>query len=303
MQSVKKVLGVLILVVGLIVFLSPDFYSLWRSTENRQVIAAFQTEHPVTQPPSSPLPEQSEVTETVPHDELFEQIQAYNRQIFEEHQTGITDAWTFTENPLGVELDDLFGYIEIPKMDVTLPLYIGATDANMAKGAVILGQTSLPIGGENTNSVIAGHRGYQGVPFFREIEKLAVGDSLFITNPWETLTYTVAEIAVIQPYDLDSVLIQPEKDIVTLVTCHPYRSHGKYRYIVYCERVRDEKVPEKKKESSPVVQSPITEDITFESSEPDIQQERNFRLIGAAIILILLFLVICPYHPFKRGNT
>ncbi len=293
MRIVKKALGILFLVLGLAVFLSPDLCSLWTGLENQQVIAEFRAEHPSVPHSPSHTTQQSEQTETDP---LYEQIQRYNQRIFEEHQTGITDAWTFTENPLGMELDDLFGYIEIPTMDVTLPLYIGATDSNMAKGAVILGETSLPIGGENTNSVIAGHRGYQGVPFFREIEKLAVGDSVFITTPWETLTYTVTELAVIEPYNLDSVLIQPEKDMITLVTCHPYRSHGKYRYIAYCERQKDKKIPEQKEESAPVVELPVTKEIPFESSEEDIQQERNFRLIGAVIIIILILMVILPIH-------
>lgn len=299
MRIVKKALGILFLVLGLAVFLSPDLCSLWTGLENQQVIAEFRAEHPTAPLSSSHPTQQSEQTETDP---LYEQIQRYNQRIFEEHQTGITDAWTFTENPLGMELDDLFGYIEIPTMDVTLPLYIGATDANMAKGAVILGQTSLPIGGSNTNSVIAGHRGYQGVPFFREIEKLAVGDSVFITNPWETLSYTVTELAVIEPYDLDSVLIQPKKDMVTLVTCHPYRSHGKYRYIAYCERTdtTQEAVSHDHEPSStkPPVVPVLREDVPFESSEQDIQHEKLLRIAGAVCILFVLIISLIP--PKKR---
>ena len=74
--------------------------------------------------------------------------------------------------------------------------------------------------------MIAGHRGYQGIPYFREIEKLEVGDKVYITNPWETLRYRVESIAIIDPYDNDAVKIQDGKDMITLVTCHPYRSMG-----------------------------------------------------------------------------
>ena len=106
----------------------------------------------------------------------------------------------------------------------------------MAKGAAVLSQTSMPIGGESTNCVIAGHRGYRGSPYFRNIQRLQVGSAVYVTNPWETLEYTVTGFDIIQPSDLDAILIQPGKDMVTLLTCHPYASRGEYRYVVYCQR-------------------------------------------------------------------
>ena len=93
-------------------------------------------------------------------------------------------------------------------MKVELPLYVGASNEHLAKGAAILGQTSIPVGEIDTNSVIAGHRGYQGAPFFREIEKLNKGDTVTIVNPWDTLEYEVTGINVISPFDTDAVMIQ-----------------------------------------------------------------------------------------------
>ena len=84
--------------------------------------------------------------------------------------------------------------------------------------------------------LIAAHRGYEGIPYFREIEKLKVGDRVIIKNPWEKLTYRVEEIKIIQPDDSNQIKIQKGKDMVTLLTCHPYRGHGRYRYVVYCMR-------------------------------------------------------------------
>ena len=118
-----------------------------------------------------------------------------------------------------------------------LSLYLGATYKHMADGAAHLSQTSLPIGGENTNCVIAGHRGYNGASYFRYIEKLKVGDVVSITNLWETLTYRVAEIKIIDPHEVKEILIQDGRDLVTLLTCHPYASGGRQRYVVYCERI------------------------------------------------------------------
>ena len=179
----------------------------------------------------------------------------------------------------------------------------------MAHGAAILSQTSMPIGGENTNCVIAGHRGYQGIPYFREIEKLQLGDHIYITNPWETLTYEVTEFKIIDPDASDQILIQDGKDMVTLLTCHPYRSHGKYRYVVYCERTyiteeeetaEDIKPEEIENEESPLSEVIVESDVEFVSSEPDIIIETVLRIGGTIIILILLFLVLKPSNRMKK---
>ena len=121
-----------------------------------------------------------------------------------------------------------------------LSLFLGATEKHMADGAAHMSQTSLPIGGNNTNCVIAGHRGYGGASYFRYIEKLQVGDSVSITNLWETLEYRVVQIKIIYPYEVEEILIQENRDLLTLLTCHPYASGGKQRYLVICERVNQE---------------------------------------------------------------
>ena len=146
------------------------------------------------------------------------------------------------------------------------------SEEHMAKGAAILGAASLPVGGRNTNSVIAGHRGYRGAPYFRDIEKLKPSDEIRITNPWETLCYYVESAAVIAPDDSDAVKIQEGKDMVTLLTCHPYRSHGAYRYVVYCVRADE-------------VQDGFAENISCESSQGDIQREQLLRKSGVLLIL------------------
>lgn len=218
-------------------------------------------------------------------DPLYQTVYAYNQKIYADEQADFSDPWSAVQPPIDLDGlgDERFGYINIPAMDVQLPLYIGASTAHMAKGAVVLGQTSFPIGGENTNSVIAGHRGYHGAPFFREIEKLKTGDKVEITNPWETLTYRVDHIDIIGPYDSHKVKIQEGKDMVTLLTCHPYRSHGKQRYVVYC--VRD---IEGKTESTPETENEWTQ--PFVSSEPDIQRENIVRYTAGILILLMCIL-------------
>ena len=179
-------------------------------------------------------------TDTARFSRLYEQMTAYNEQIFTEKQKNFCDPWSYEQSSFdltryGIE-DNVAATIEIPRMDVELPIYLGATAENMALGAVQLGQTSLPVGGENTNCVIAAHRGYQGIPMFREIEKLQPGDKVIIRNFWETLRYEVSEIEVICPSDIDKILIRPGEDMVTLLTCHPYTQNTR-RYAVFCTRI------------------------------------------------------------------
>lgn len=170
---------------------------------------------------------------------LYEQMTAYNENIFANHQAELSDPWSYEQSSFdlteyGME-DNVAAVIEIPRMDVELPVYLGATRENMERGAVQLGQTSLPIGGADTNCVIAAHRGYRGIPMFRDIEILRPGDEVIVHNFWETLTYEVSEIQVIYPSDIDKVLIRPGEDMVTLLTCHPYTQHTR-RYAVFCTR-------------------------------------------------------------------
>ena len=192
--------------------------------------------------------EPTEPTETEPvlYPELLNAMQSYNQQIWEEKQAGLCDPWSyeqpsFTLGDYGLE-DEVFGVITIPRLQLEMPIYLGATYKHMADGAAHLSQTSLPIGGENTNCVIAGHRGWGGASYFRYITELEAGDEVIITNLWGELRYTVTETKIIDPNVVEEILIQQDRELLTLLTCHPYASGGKYRYVVYCERNQEMEV-------------------------------------------------------------
>ena len=172
--------------------------------------------------------------------ELLAALQEYNRQLYAEKQCNLVDIEACEEpaadlTAYGIE-DEIIGVLEIPTMELTMPFYLGASEAHLAAGAAVLGNTSAPIGGNSTNCVIAGHRGWKGADYFRRIDRLAVGDTVTLTNLWETLTYTVADIRIIQPHEVEKIKIQPNRDLLTLITCHPYASGGRQRFVVYCER-------------------------------------------------------------------
>ena len=175
-----------------------------------------------------------------PYPELLAALQDYNRQLYAEKQRDLTSLEACEEPAADLTAygvgDEVIGVLEIPAMELTMPIYLGASDEHLALGAAVLGSTSAPIGGDNTNCVIAGHRGWCGADYFRHIDRLQVGDTVQLTNLWETLTYTVTDIQIILPHEVDKIKIQQGRDLLTLLTCHPYASGGRQRYVVVCER-------------------------------------------------------------------
>ena len=227
MRKTPFVLATLLAVAGICVMLWPVFTGQRLQADTDEAVQSFLEER---------KPEQQ-------YSELLAALQEYNRQLYTEKQCNLIDLEACEESAAdliayGIE-DEIIGVLEIPAMELTMPVYLGASDTHLAAGAAVLGNTSAPIGGDNTNCVIAGHRGWKGADYFRHIDKLTVGDEVVITTLWETLTYTVADIQIIQPHEIERIKIQQGRDLLTLLTCHPYASGGKQRYVVYCERVTE----------------------------------------------------------------
>ena len=225
MRKTSLLLAALLAVAGICVMLWPVFTGHRLQSSATTAAQEFLTDRDE--------PEQQ-------YPELMAALQEYNRQLYAEKQCNLTDLEACEESAADLTTygvaDEIIGVLEIPAMELTMPVYLGASDAHLAAGAAVLGNTSVPIGGDDTNCVIAGHRGWRGADYFRHIDKLAVGDEVRITNLWETLTYTVADIQIIQPHEVDKIKIQQGRDLLTLLTCHPYASGGRQRFVVYCER-------------------------------------------------------------------
>ena len=225
MRKTSLVLAALLAVAGICMMLWPMFTGYRLQADTDAAVQEF-------------LADRDEPEQKYP--ELLAALQEYNRQLYAEKQCNLTDLEA-CETPAadltayGIE-DEIIGVLEIPAMELTMPVYLGASDDHLAAGAAVLGNTSVPIGGANTNCVIAGHRGWKGADYFRHIDKLVIGDTVKLTNLWETLIYTVTDIQVIQPHKIEKIKIQPNRELLTLLTCHPYASGGRQRYVVYCER-------------------------------------------------------------------
>lgn len=174
-------------------------------------------------------------------EELYRQMQAYNKRLYSEGQK-LTDPFAYEQPSFDLKQfglpDNIVGYLSIPKLGVQLPVYLGASRENLRKGAAHLSQTSLPIGGADTNAVIAAHRGLASQEMFLHIDQLEEGDEVTLSNFREVLHYRVTDTEIIAPDEMQKVLIQPGRDLLTLVTCHPYPT-TRQRYLVYCERVKE----------------------------------------------------------------
>ena len=217
--------------------INPLVYRAEKTREIRQGVKQF------TQKVEEVQEISDQAEESMPYEELYRSIQTYNEWLVKIDQGNLTNSVSMAIVPFAMTdyglPDEVFGVLRIPAMDLEIPIYLGANDENMAAGAAVLTQTSIPIGGENTNAVIAGHRGWNGYPYFLDIENLQVGDLVYIKNIWEELAYKVTAIRIVYPDDIDAILIQPGKDMVTLLTCHPPNTGGRYRYLVYCERAEE----------------------------------------------------------------
>ena len=178
--------------------------------------------------------ERAQTSFSLLYPELYYAMQDYNQSIYLDKQTGLTEdglyaAPSFILSDYGVETEAI-AVLNIPALDLSMPVYLGANDENMAAGAAHMSNTSLPVGGNNTN------RGYSGADYFKHLDTLTEGDSVQLVTLWNTLDYTVSEIQIIEPYEVEKILIQEGRELLTLLTCHPYASGGRYRYLVICER-------------------------------------------------------------------
>lgn len=313
----KKSMGILILVIGISIFFYPDYQEWKTQKEIQRIMETVPSSEDALQTPKEVQAKQNPEEDTASSkDETEEEklaelqklltaMQEYNEHLLKEGQD-ITDAWDFSEIP--EEITSLnpkshaVGYLDIPELSLSLPLYLGATEENMSNGAVVLAQSSMPIGGTGTNSVIAAHRGWKGSAYFRDIDQLSIGSKICIHNLWEDLVYEVSGTEIISATQCEILRIEPEKDMVTLFSCYPYMSPGtSYRLVIYCERVTQSDEPAKEQDTATVkelVQKELEEkgivikEEVFEglSQKEDLLRRAALTVSGLAM---LFFLLLC----------
>ncbi|MCD8015560.1 MAG: class C sortase [Lachnospiraceae bacterium] len=205
-----------VLEIGLVICFAalayPTFSDWWNSKTQTHAIATY----------TETVDDMSEEEYTA----MLEAAQAYNEMLYElGSSAALTQAEQIDEDYwdiLDVSGTGIMGYITIDRINVNLPIYHGTDEGVLQIAAGHLEGSSLPIGGENTHSVISAHRGLPSSLLFTNLDKLEVGDTFTITVLDEVLTYEVDQITIVLPDEIEGLYIEEGKDYCTLMTCTPY---------------------------------------------------------------------------------
>lgn len=217
---------VLILLAGLSLLLYPTVSDYWNSFHQSRAIASYA--------------EQVAEIDTADYERLWAEAQEYNQTLVgKSGRYQMTDEERETyESLLDVSGTGIIGYIEIPAINCSLPIYHGTDEGVLQIAIGHIEGTSLPVGGESTHCVISGHRGLPRAKLFSDLDKLVVGDDFMLCVLDETLTYEVDQIRIVLPDELNDLEIVEGKDYCTLVTCTPYGINS-HRLLVRGHRVEN----------------------------------------------------------------
>lgn len=205
-----SILLVLLLLVGLSLLLYPYVSNYWNSLHQTRAIAAY-----------------AEAVAKLDKDqytEILSAAQAYNASLLGRDNTQPLDGDRKEEYERLLDVSGLgiMGYIEIPCIDCSLPIYHGSDESVLQVAVGHMEWSSLPVGGESTHCVLSGHRGLPSAKLFTNLDKLQPGDTFILRVLDETLTYEVDQILIVEPQETGSLRIEEGKDYCTLVTCTPY---------------------------------------------------------------------------------
>lgn len=206
--------------------LYPTVSDYWNSLHQSHAIASYA--------------EQVAEIDSDTYEQLWADAQAYNQSLIDKaDRYDMTDEERAQyESLLNVSGNGIIGYIEIPSINCSLPIYHGTDEAILQIAVGHIEGTSLPVGGSGTHCVLSGHRGLPSARLFTDLDKMVIGDTFLMRVLDETLTYEVDQIRIVLPYELDDLEIEEGKDYCTLVTCTPYGINS-HRLLVRGHRIEN----------------------------------------------------------------
>lgn len=225
-KNLSAIALVLVFFVGLSVLLYPTISDYWNSLHQSRAIATYADS-------VADMDEQD-------YDEMWRAAQEYNEKLFETgHGLGLKKKEKKEYNKLlNVSGTGIMSYIEIPRINCSLPIYHGTDEGVLQIAVGHIEGSSLPVGGLNTHCVLSGHRGLPSAKLFSNLDKLEEGDVFMIRTLDQTLTYEVDQIRIVLPDEVDDLKIEEGKDLCTLVTCTPYGINT-HRLLVRGHRVEN----------------------------------------------------------------
>lgn len=228
MSKIINVILVLGIVIGICLLLYPTVSNYINQKRQTRVTVEYE-----------------EIVRNMTKDEnrsIFENANAYNEKLYESTPTAFykPEMVPGYYDTLDITGTGVMGYIDIDKIDVHIPIYHGVSEGVLQVAAGHLPGTSLPIGGENTHSVILGHRGLTSAKLFSDLDQIEEGDTFKITILDRIYTYQVDQIKIVLPDEVSDLQIEKDKDYCTLLTCTPYGVNS-HRLLVRGERISAEK--------------------------------------------------------------
>ena len=265
---------VLLLLAGVSLLLYPSVSDYWNSMHQTRAIASYA--------------ENVSQLDAAQYDAMWQAAQDYNETLAQrENAFALSDEQKAEyESLLNVSGLGVMGYIEIPEISCSLPIYHGTEESVLQIAVGHIEWSSLPVGGEGTHCVLSGHRGLPSAKLFTNLDKLSIGDTFLLRVLDEVLTYEVDQILIVEPEQIDALAIVPGEDLCTLVTCTPYGINT-HRLLVRGHRV--DNAPE-------AAQVHVTADAV--QFEPLLVAPA----LAIPILLVLLIVLLLPKRRSKSGG-
>ena len=266
------VILVVVLIAGLSLLLYPGISDYWNSFHSSVAIADY----------SESVAQISEEE----YDKYLADARSYNSMLASRENSFHLDEQMKQQynKLLDITGTGIMGYIEIPSIKVSIPVYHGTSEATLQVAIGHLEWSSLPVGGENTHCVVSGHRGLPSARLFTDLDKLAVGDVFMLSVLNDIYTYEVDQILIVEPQEMDSLEIIENGDYCTLVTCTPYGINS-HRLLVRGHRIENAEVESVARVTADAMQI-----------EPMIIAP----IVAIPILLLLLIGVL--FRPSKKKN-
>ena len=229
------ILIIIIFLAGLSLLLYPLVANQWNNHRQKQLISGYEE-----------VVAQKEKDGEINYEQEWENADAYNDSL---QPSVLPDSFAVAEasdeensnyfSCLNLSGDGMMGYIEVPKINIKIPIYHTTEDEVLQKAAGHLEGSSLPVGGKGTHAVISAHRGLPSARLFTNLDKMESGDTFTVTVLDRKLTYQVDQIKIVEPQEINNLTIEEGKDYCTLMTCTPYGINS-HRLLVRGERISQE---------------------------------------------------------------
>jgi len=272
-KKLSTVILILVLVAGLSLLLYPTISDYINSLNQTRAIADY-----------------VEAVENLDEDtykRLWNNAVEYNKKLYHKNRYKMTDEERADyEAQLDVSGNGIMGYVDIPDINCTLPIYHGTDDSILQIATGHIDISSLPVGGKSTHCVISGHRGLPSARLFTDLDRLTEGNLFMLRVLDETLTYEVDQIRIVLPDEISSIEIAKDKDYCTLVTCTPYGVNT-HRLLVRGHRVKNQELSKKAQVTADAMQ---------------IEPLLVAPVIGVLILLVIVIAYIIKSKLRKSGE-